>query len=518
VVGNSVDDASCALARVLAAHDVESAPDAFAAIHRLEEADRPFDVILCDVTTEKLPGPELWAYLSVDSGHLAERIVFIGARALPAQTAAFLERVPNPYVDLRTGTDALAAILAMRASPTPDGATLGREKGHDAGSGPGLRSASCPPLPHATTPGDDASLHEDPTWRAVRQQAAVVRTLVAQVERLLPAADAGGLRASWPTSSHGSDARCWRPLRLSRDPASGLRRAVRSRSPRSTSPSPRDEARTRRPASRVPTRRAGGEAFSPVGHVPATRARKTTRRTPVTLARDAVSPVDASPHTPQGWPMATKKDSLPTRGKQLVKKALEVALARGVIPSPEPLSPSLVRKLKLPNGEPLSPAMKELLTADGSWIGLDYDEDEGEIEGTLLEDVIEEAFGEEAVPAFGEATELLSEDCVAFGAELSRPACLYVGATNDAGEYPVIQLRWEDGVAEVGGFVPFDVWLAQELGAVERGKALGDVPPEYAELGKELADSNGDGRVVFVSKAGEVSAEDDEDDEEDESA
>jgi hypothetical protein len=214
--------------------------------------------------------------------------------------------------------------------------------------------------------------------------------------------------------------------------------------------------------------------------------------------------------------MATKADVGPLRGKKLVKKALDIAVARGVIGAPEPVPAGLVRKLKLPNGESLSPALKELLAFDGSWIGIDYDEDEAEVEGTSLDDVIEEAFGEEAVAAFAEASELLSEDCVAFGAELSRPACLYVGTAGEAGEYPVITFRWENGVAEVGGFVPFDVWLGQELGAIERGKAIGDVPPEYAGLTQELADSNGDGRVVFAPTAGEATAEDDDEEDEEE--
>lgn len=211
-----------------------------------------------------------------------------------------------------------------------------------------------------------------------------------------------------------------------------------------------------------------------------------------------------------------KKEAGPLRGKNLVKKAIEVGVARGTLAAPEPLPPALVRKLKLPNGEPLSSGMKELLAFDGAWIGIDYDEDEAEIEGTSLDEVIEEAFGEEAVAAFAEASELLSEDCVAFGAELSRPACLYVGAANEGGEYPVISLRFEDGVAEVGGFVPFDVWLAQELGALERGRAIGEVPAEYAGLTQELADSNGDSRIAFTPKAGEATsdAEEDEDDEE----
>jgi hypothetical protein len=211
--------------------------------------------------------------------------------------------------------------------------------------------------------------------------------------------------------------------------------------------------------------------------------------------------------------MVTKKEASPLRGNKLVKKAIEVAVAQGTIGSPEPLPAALVRKLKLPNGEALTPGLKELLAFDGSWIGIDYDEDEAEIEGMSLEEVIEDAFGEEAVAAFGEAYELFADDCVAFGAELSRPACLYVGAAHEGQEYPVLSFSWEGGVARIGGFVPFDVWVAQELGALERSKGIGDVPPEYGALPKELADANGDGRVVFTPEAGEATEDDGEDDE-----
>jgi len=215
--------------------------------------------------------------------------------------------------------------------------------------------------------------------------------------------------------------------------------------------------------------------------------------------------------------MAAKKESAPLRGAKLIKKSIEAAKA-GVLASPEAVPSGLVRKLKLPNGESLSPALKELLAFDGEWIGIDFDEDEAEIEAMSLEEIIEEHFGEQAVPAFAEAYEMLSEDCVFFGAELERPACLYVGETDEAGEYPVLSFTWQDGVAQIGGFVPFDVWAAQELGALERGKAIGDVPPEYAALPKALADSNGDGRIVFTPKAGEGGSEggDEEEEEEDE--
>jgi hypothetical protein len=210
--------------------------------------------------------------------------------------------------------------------------------------------------------------------------------------------------------------------------------------------------------------------------------------------------------------MASKKESGPLRGAKLVKKALEAAKER-VLAAPEPMPSSLARKMKLPNGESLSPGLKELLLADTEWIAIDYDDEEAEIESVSLEDIVEEAFGEEAVAAFGEAYELLGEDVVAFGAEdLSRPACLYIGEVDEAGEYPVLQLAYAEGKARVGGFIPFDVWLAQELGALERGKDIGDVPPDYAALPKTLAESNFDGRIVFEPQAGEAEEGDEDED------
>src|SRR5512140_3249346 len=198
--------------------------------------------------------------------------------------------------------------------------------------------------------------------------------------------------------------------------------------------------------------------------------------------------------------MTTKKDAAPLRGAKLMKKALESA-KQTILTSPEPIPTA--KKLKLPNGEPISPAMKELLAFDGEWLGLGYDEAEHEVEAMSLEEIVEEQFGEDAVPAFAEAYELFSDDCVLFQAEVATPACLYVGTADDAGEYPVLQLTFVDGVAQIGGFVPFDVWAAQELGALERGKGIGDVPAAYAALLQPIADANGDGRLVFTPKAGE---------------
>ncbi len=213
--------------------------------------------------------------------------------------------------------------------------------------------------------------------------------------------------------------------------------------------------------------------------------------------------------------MASKKDTGVLRGVKLVKKATATASAAGLLASPEPMSSALAKKMVLPSGEPISPGMKALLTVDADWIGIDYDDEEAEIEGMSLEEAVEEAFGEEAIAAFGEAYEVLTEDVVYFNGEVSRPACLYCGAADAEGEYPVLQLSWDDGVARIGGFVPFDVWVAQELGALERGKGIGDVPPGYAAFPRALAEANGDGRVVFTPTAGEPAAGSSNSDEDD---
>ena len=90
--------------------------------------------------------------------------------------------------------------------------------------------------------------------------------------------------------------------------------------------------------------------------------------------------------------MASKKETAPLRGAKLIKKALEAAKTTGVIAEPEPIASSILRKMKLPNGESISPAMKELLAFDGSWLGIDFDEEEPELEATSLEEIVEEQF------------------------------------------------------------------------------------------------------------------------------
>ena len=119
------------------------------------------------------------------------------------------------------------------------------------------------------------------------------------------------------------------------------------------------------------------------------------------------------------------------------------------------------------------------------------------------------------VSQFGEAIELLAEDCILLGEGGDKKRFLYVGQPDDMGEYAVITLATDDG-NWVGGFVPFDVWVAQQLGALEKEKHNGFVPQEYEAACKALADSNADGRVSFKSETRAVERDKESDDEDDE--
>jgi hypothetical protein len=54
------------------------------------------------------------------------------------------------------------------------------------------------------------------------------------------------------------------------------------------------------------------------------------------------------------------------------------------------------------------------------------------------------------------------------------------------------------------------VWAAQELGGLEKGAEIGEVPAAYAELPPAAATANGDGRVVFTPAAGDAVKDDDD--------
>jgi hypothetical protein len=98
----------------LARHNVESARDAGDAIYQIDCATRPHDVIFCDLAREDLPGPELWAYLSLHCESAARRMVFVASAPLRIETRAFLARVPNLCLELPVDPEALDALARRR--------------------------------------------------------------------------------------------------------------------------------------------------------------------------------------------------------------------------------------------------------------------------------------------------------------------------------------------------------------------------------------------------------------------
>jgi len=217
--------------------------------------------------------------------------------------------------------------------------------------------------------------------------------------------------------------------------------------------------------------------------------------------------------------MASKKSDAVLRGAALIKKAIETSKSTGKIGEPEPVPANVLKKLKLPNEEKLSPALKEFLAFDSSFLGWSIDEEDPELEPMALDELVEQEYGEEFVPRFGEALELLGDDCLLVGQSGDARHFLYIGTPDDKGEYAVITLDTSNK-PWVGGFVPFDVWAAQQLGALDAAKQVGEVPPGYEALCKALAESNGDGRVQFEPETRAVDREnagsDDEEDEEEE--
>jgi DNA-binding NtrC family response regulator len=113
-----VDDPHGGLTRnlrpLLSRHRVEVARDAVDVIYQLDCADRPYDLIFCDLARGDVPGPELWAYLSLSRGEAAKRMVFVASGPLAPSAAAFLARVPNARLALPASAHELVALTDRR--------------------------------------------------------------------------------------------------------------------------------------------------------------------------------------------------------------------------------------------------------------------------------------------------------------------------------------------------------------------------------------------------------------------
>ncbi|HEY2515465.1 MAG TPA: hypothetical protein VGI39_31575 [Polyangiaceae bacterium] len=96
--------------------EVEIARDAFDAIDRIDCASAPYSAIFCDIDRADLPGPELWAYLSISRADAAARMVFVASAPPSLATQAFLDRVPNACVHLPEDVEAIPALVERAMS------------------------------------------------------------------------------------------------------------------------------------------------------------------------------------------------------------------------------------------------------------------------------------------------------------------------------------------------------------------------------------------------------------------
>jgi hypothetical protein len=209
--------------------------------------------------------------------------------------------------------------------------------------------------------------------------------------------------------------------------------------------------------------------------------------------------------------MAAKKSGGALRGASLVKKAI----AANAVAEPQAVPAGILKKLRLPNDEKLPAGLKAFLAYDASSFGWEFDDEEPEFEPMSFEEFVAQEFGDEAVPNFGSAVEILDGDCIPIEGDEGARAFLYVGTPDDDGEYPVIFVGNEPA-PWVAGFVPFDVFVAQRCGVLPAGDKPGAVPEEYVAAAQALAESNGDGRREFAPEHREIASGDDGDDDEDE--
>ncbi len=115
-----VDDPEGRLSRslvpALAPHKVDVARDALDTIDRIDSAGRPYDLIFCDLERGDVPGPELWAYLSLRRREAADRIIFVASGPQATKAKAFLARIPNPRIELPVDPNELDALARQHAA------------------------------------------------------------------------------------------------------------------------------------------------------------------------------------------------------------------------------------------------------------------------------------------------------------------------------------------------------------------------------------------------------------------
>jgi len=109
-----------AVARILAAHEVETVTAAREALERLRGAG-PFDAVVCDLMMPEMTGMDLHDVLLAERPEYAGRLVFLTGGAFTERAREFITRTSAPVLDKPVDAEALRARIAEIAA-----ARLGR--------------------------------------------------------------------------------------------------------------------------------------------------------------------------------------------------------------------------------------------------------------------------------------------------------------------------------------------------------------------------------------------------------
>jgi hypothetical protein len=139
--------------------------------------------------------------------------------------------------------------------------------------------------------------------------------------------------------------------------------------------------------------------------------------------------------------------------------------------------------------QPLTPSLRRWLENDRELFTLG--------EPQSFKDLVETEFDDEQAFGFVRLFSVLDKPCVlveGWGSESRR--FLYLGATDEVGEYPMFTLDIDDmPYACING--PVDVWLAQHAGYLAKESEYGKVPPAYEAARLRQAELNFRGNLAF---------------------
>ncbi len=177
--------------------------------------------------------------------------------------------------------------------------------------------------------------------------------------------------------------------------------------------------------------------------------------------------------------MAAKKKQELARGAALVEQVIariESGKCELEIVTPRPIPKEKLAKLTFPDGKPLPPSLARFLAYDGSWImrtlGWFDDLEEPTLRPTTVSRLVKRHLNSEFHRAFKKLprplprAEALPLDV---GSETMR--LLFLGAPDDAGEYPVLNVDVDDMPVVTFESPGFDTWLAVQAGLIDLEKA-----------------------------------------------